>query len=259
MKVKHAARQGITGAGRDYEVYEADIKEKLTGLCIGSMAGGAASLIMFGQFFVSIVCAFVTGAFGVFMYIKYLKDKQKRKLLLQFKDMLDSLSNSYSSGKNTAAAFGDALRDMRLSYGEAACITEELCIIVNGLNNSFTIESLIKDLYARSGLEDIGCFAETFSVCSRLGGDLKRVVSESRDIISEKIEIELDIQTQVASNKNEINIMCVMPFVIIFMMRTLGESSASANTLLNISVRSVASLLFATAYILGRKITDIRV
>lgn len=259
MKVKHAARPGITGAGRDYEVYDADMREKLTGACIGGVAGGTASYIMFGHLLLSIIIASCTSVPGLCIYIGYLKNKRKKLLLLQFKDMLDSLSNSYSSGKNTTAAFGDALRDMRLSYGEGACITEELRIIVNGLNNSFTIESLIKDLFSRSGLEDIGCFAETFSVCNRLGGDLKRVVSESRDIISEKIEIEMDIQTLVASNKNEINIMCIMPFVIILMMRTMGENSASANTPLNIAVKLAAALLFVAAYCLGRKITDIRV
>ena len=99
----------------------------------------------------------------------------------------------------------------------------------------------------------------TFAVCNRLGGNLKKVVVDSRDIISDKIEIEMEIQTTVAANKNEINIMCVMPFVIIAMMGTLGQASITANTPLNVLVKLIAIFMFVIAYKLGRKITDIKV
>jgi len=82
---------------------------------------------------------------------------------------------------------------------------------------------------------------------------------DSRDIISDKIEIEMEIQTTVAANKNEINIMCVMPFVIIAMMGTLGQASIAANTPLNVLVKLIAIFMFVIAYKLGRKITDIKV
>ena len=112
---------------------------------------------------------------------------------------------------------------------------------------------------ARCGIDDINSFAETFAVCNRLGGNLKKVVVDSRDIISDKIEIEMEIQTTVAANKNEINIMCVMPFVIIAMMGTLGQASITANTPLNVLVKLIAIFMFVIAYKLGRKITDIKV
>ena len=80
-----------------------------------------------------------------------------------------------------------------------------------------------------------------------------------KNIISDKIEIEMEIQTTVASNRNEINIMSVMPFVIIAMMGTLGQSAITANTPVNIAVKSIALIMFVIAYVLGRKITDIKV
>lgn len=61
------------------------------------------------------------------------------------------------------------------------------------------------------------------------------------------------------ANKNEINIMCVMPFVIIAMMGTLGQASITANTPLNVLVKLIAIFMFVIAYKLGRKITDIKV
>ena len=69
----------------------------------------------------------------------------------------------------------------------------------------------------------------------------------------------MEIQTTVASNRNEINIMSVMPFVVIAMMGTLGQSDITDNTPVNIAVKIIALIMFVIAYVLGRKITDIKV
>lgn len=53
--------------------------------------------------------------------------------------------------------------------------------------------------------------------------------------------------------------MCVMPFVIIAMMGTMGQASITANTPLNVLVKLIAIFMFVIAYKLGRKITDIKV
>ena len=199
------------------------------------------------------------GFYAIPVYRRYLQERRRKAILLQFRDMLDSLSNSFSAGKNTPDAFTDAYSDLKLAYGEQAPIVKEMAIIVSGLHNNFVIEDLLRDMSARCGIDDINSFAETFAVCNRLGGNLKKVVVDSRDIISDKIEIEMEIQTTVAANKNEINIMCVMPFVIIAMMGTMGQASITANTPLNVLVKLIAIFMFVIAYKLGRKITDIKV
>ena len=258
-KEKYIPKVGITGVGEDYNIYQLNLIEKITGYVIGFAAGFAAAQIMFGVVIASIIIGAIIGFFGVPVYRNYLQTKRKKNILMQFRDVLDSLSNSFSSGKNTPDAFLDAYNDMKMSYGEKAPMTKELSIVLNGLHNNFVIEDLLRDMSTRCGIDDINSFAETFAVCNRLGGNLKKIVSESRDIISDKIEIEMEIQTTVASSKNEINIMCIMPFVIILMMGLLGEDSITANTPLNVIVKIIAIGMFVVAYILGRKITDIKV
>ena len=258
-KDKYIPLTGITGIGEDYNVYVLSITERITGYFIGLTAGFLATQIMFGSWLASILIGAVIGIFAVPIYRKYLQNKRKRNMLLQFRDILDSLSNSFSSGKNTPGAFADAFADMQTMHGENAPLTKELSIIILGLQNNYIIEDLLKDMSRRCGIDDINSFAETFSVCNRLGGNLKKIVSESRDIISDKIEIEMEIQTVVSANKNEINIMSVMPFVIILMMGLLGEESITANTPLNVIVKIIAIGMFVIAYALGRKITDIKV
>lgn len=258
-KEKYVPLTGLTGIGEDYNIYIMNPREKIIGYLIGFVAGFLAAQIMFGVVIASIVIGAAVGFYAIPVYRRYLQERRRKAILLQFRDMLDSLSNSFSAGKNTPDAFTDAYSDLKLAYGEQAPIVKEMAIIVSGLHNNFVIEDLLRDMSARCGIDDINSFAETFAVCNRLGGNLKKVVVDSRDIISDKIEIEMEIQTTVAANKNEINIMCVMPFVIIAMMGTLGQASITANTPLNVLVKLIAIFMFVIAYKLGRKITDIKV
>ncbi len=258
-KEKYVPKVGITGVGEDYAIYNMNLMERIIGFAIGFGAGFLASYVMFSVPVFSLICGAVLGVVAVPIYRDHLKNKRQRLVLMQFRDVLDSLSNSFSSGKNTPDAFADAYNDLKMSYGADTPMVKELAIINTGLQNNFVIEDLLRDLSSRANLDDINSFAETFAVCNRLGGNLKKVVSESRDIINDKIEIELEIQTTVAGSKNEINIMCAMPFVVVGMMGMLGEESITANTPINVIVKIIAIGMFAFAYVLGRKITDIKV
>ena len=69
----------------------------------------------------------------------------------------------------------------------------------------------------------------------------------------------MEIQTTVAANKNDINIMSVMPFIVVAMMGTMGQEQITANTPINVIVKLIAMGMFVLAYYIGLKITDIKV
>lgn len=258
-KEEYIPMVGITGVGKDYNVYDMPQTEKLLAMLIGFIGGFTVAHIMFKVFIVSVVFGAVIAVAAVPVY-RDIRIKQRREtLLMRFRDVLDSLSNSLSAGRNTPDAFSDAYNDMVLAYGDDTDMVEELAIIVNGLHNNYLIEDLLKDMAKRSGLGDVDSFAETFVVCNRLGGNLKKIVSESRDIISDKIEIEMEIQTSITSQKNEINIMCFIPLAVVMMMGTMGNEGLTANTPLNVIVKLIAIGLFVFAYRMARDITDIKV
>ncbi len=243
----------------DYSMYRFSLVETIPGFLIGTVAGAIALYIMFADIRVSVFAGPLTGLAGLTIYKNYLISRQRKTVLLQFRDMLDSLSNSFSAGKNTIGAFTDAYSDLKMTYGEGSPIVGELDRVIKGLYNNFTIEDLLKNMAVRCGLEDVNNFVETFIVCNRLGGDLKRIVSDSKEIINDKIEIEMEIRATIASNKNEINILCVMPFVIIALMKLMGVDLATDNSPLNAGVKIIAIIMFVFAYVLGRKIADIKV
>lgn len=130
-------------------------------------------------------------------------------------------------------------------------------MIINGIYNGQNIEALLKNFAERSHLDDVESFATIFEVSNRYGGNLKKVVGDTYRIINEKIEME--IKTLLTANKNELNIMMLMPLIIMVTLSEMGSMSIVQNTLLNILTKAAALVLFGTAYFIGRKIVDIKI
>jgi len=259
IKRENREKNGIPAPPQDYSIYRLTPVQAILGAAVGMTVGTVAVLIMFSSVIPALVC--LPGfAFSGIMIIKRVgKKRRRRQLLLQFKELLESLSGSFLAGRNVYGAFEDALYDLESSHGSEAMMTGETAVIVEGLKNGKTIEELLLSLAERTGEEDIIDFADTFSACCRTGGDLKQTVAFSRDIICEKITVKMEIDAAVASGKNEMNILIFMPFVVVFMLRGLGTELVSGIYAVNIIVRLVATAMFAGAYFLGMKITDIKV
>jgi tight adherence protein B len=79
-------------------------------------------------------------------------------------------------------------------------------------------------------------------------------------ILSNKTEIEAEIETKVASNKNEQSLMAVMPVILIGMIKMGGSDFAeNFTTPTGIISTTIAIAAFVGAYFLGRKILNIEV
>lgn len=248
---------GIMGMGDDYHIYTMTLADRLAAAGLGAAVGIAVGYVFFNHWLTALI---LTAAAGIGLqkpFGEYLKRKRLKKLLLEFKDLLETLTASYSAGQTTARAFEDALHEMSELYGEGADIVQELKMIHAGLQHNYNIEDLLLNFAARSGLDDVDSFANVFEVCNRKGGNLKQIVGETRSVINDKIEIEMEIQTMVAASRNELNIMMVMPLLIMFTMRGLGDSM-TGNSVMNVVVKLIALGIFAGAYALGSKLVDIK-
>ena len=249
-KEEYVELNGILGNAFDYHVYHMQFTDYLIACALGFGLAMLVILIFFGNVIFGAIVGVLVAIKAPKFYAGFRKKQRLKSLREQFKDLLESLSASYSAGRNTPDAFQDACNDMISIYGEESDIVRELELICTGLNNNINIEVLLTDFAERSGLDDVMSFANVFEVCNRQGGDLKRVVNQTRDVISDKME---------AGNKNELNVMMVMPLLIVGMMKGMGISSIGTNTLANIVIKAICIGIFVLAYVIGAKITDIKI
>ncbi|MBQ8108433.1 MAG: hypothetical protein IJ129_06800 [Ruminococcus sp.] len=256
-KPKVVEDHGITGMGTDYRVYILSKSERTTAFAVGAAVGFLAAYLYFDNIIIGIIVGAIAAIKAQSIYANKLLNKRGKELRLQFRDLLESLSNSYTVGMTATRAFRAALEDMKVEHGENSYIVKELDLIcTTHENQGIEIKDMLNDFAKRSGLDDARSFAGVFDVSTNLGGDVAKVIRETRDMISDKIEIELEIQTMVTGEKNQLNILAIMPFVIALLMKSFNMGDSGA---LVIIVKIIAAALFVFAYWLGTKITDIKV
>jgi len=249
--------KGITGAGTDYTVYILDTKQKLLAVVAGFLIGYIAGYFYFDSNVVGLIVGLIAGYKAISIYRNKLFNDRKKELRLQFRDLLESLSNAFTVGRTASGAFESAYSDMIAEHGEDSYIVKEVYLICTAYKNQgIEIRKLLIDFAKRSGIDDIISFAGVFDVAVERGGNVAGVIRETRDMISDKIEIELEIQTMVTGQKNQLNILAIMPLVMSLLTRSFSGGSGG---MLVIIVKIFALGLFVFAYWMGTKIVDIKV
>lgn len=186
--------------------------------------------------------------------------KRRKQLNVQFRDMLEALVTSLGAGKNVMDAFAAVRSDLAIQYTGEAYILQELDVVLAGIASNFSVEDLLMDFGTRSDIDDIKSFANVFKISYRKGGNLKDIIRNTHQILSDKMEIDEEIETMVTANRNEQNIMMVMPIALIAMIKMMSpEFAANFVTPSGIISTTIAVALFIGAYFIGRKILDIKI
>lgn len=208
----------------NYETSELSLKEKaifrIAVLVLGIIAGWL--------FYDKAAMGLVIGA-ALFPlereYRKSVMEKRKNELLLQFKDLLYSLSSSVSTGRSIGQGLEESIDFCLGTYGEDDYIIRELKTMVKKMKESNVSEmEVLKDFSERSNLEDVRDFVMVCEICKKLGGDLPKALDKGAEIIGDKITLERELKTLMAQKKLESRIIALAPFILILAIKLLSPS-----------------------------------
>ena len=270
----------VSGTNRkmiNYKVYQMSANEKTLYFMVAFVIGAAVAYLFYGGIgkdvygnptLVTYICditimtlvGLLAGKLFLPIRREQIIESRKKQLRKQFIDLLDSLSTSISSGKNVPNAFLTAREDLLVQYQPNDYIVQEVDNIVSGIQNNIDVGSMLLNFGERSGIQDIRTFGRVFETAYAKGANLREAVRSSHLILSNKCEIEAEIETKVASNKNEQYIMIIMPIILIGMIKLGGEDfAANFTTPMGIVCTTIAIAAFVGAYFIGRKILKIEV
>lgn len=257
-KERYEEYNGLFHNGTDYAVYHMKKREVAAGALAGGIAGGIVVMVFFGIWIFTLFTIPFCGIAGVFLYRKLLLERRRRRLVIQFRDMLESVSASLGSGRNVKDAFLGAYEEMQSQFGERAEIVEELYLIKIGMDSNVEMETLLEDFAKRSHDENVRNFADVFREANKRGGNIRKIIFETKNVISEKITVEQDIQTVISGKKNELNIMMVLPLIVVNQTKAM-QGSNPADAVFQFLVKLAAFFMFIAAYLIGRKMMKIEV
>lgn len=243
----------------DYRRYEFTWKERMVLFLEYLLLDGAVSFLFYRSWI-----PFVLFLPGFLLFLKLKREEQRKKRIRrlgsQFLTGMQAVSNALAAGYSVENAFGEALKDLQKAYGNNLIVTE-FSVIVTQLSLGRTLESLLEELAARSGEEDIKSFAEVFAAAKRSGGDLISIIRNTVSSISQKEETRQEIQVCIAAKKLEQNVMSVVP---LFILAYVGAASPGFldvmyHNVTGIAIMSICLVIYFLAWMLGRRIVKIEV
>ena len=187
---------------------------------------------------------------------------RKRLLRLrgQFYDLLEAMSVSMRAGNPVWSALGSARDDLTLIYPEDSDIVVELDIILAKFENAIPLSQSFADFAARSGLEDVASFASIYATIEGKSSRADEIVRETQQIIADKMEIEMEIETLMTAAKSEVAIMLVMPLVILAVVGYAGAGFMDAiyTTFAGRVVATGGLIVFVISFFLAQRFSEIK-
>lgn len=244
----------------DYSRYSYTKAEYLRYGAMGYFIACGMFYLFYHHIFVSLFLAFPAMIF----YLKYEKkqriQKRRLELRLQFKDLMETLVASLSAGYSMENAIFGAKNDLSLLYAKDSYILKELIRMTNQIQIGRRTESLFEELGERSGLEDIRLFAQIYRTARYSGGNLVVVMRHTAENISEKIEMNREIETMITGKKLEAKCMMLIPLLLLAYLQICspGFLNPLYSGLFGRMIMSAALLLYGGGFIWAQKIINIK-
>ena len=244
----------------NYDVTPNKLFQNIQSYIIGFALGFVVLFVYYKLLALAIAGGAVFGAAYIFVGAQNAIDKRRRNLRTQFKDMLEALSVAMRAGNPPAKALQSAREDLLLLYNENSDIITEMDIIIGLFDNAVPLSESLSDFAARSGLEDIESFASIYKTIEGKSSRADEIVRQTQNIINDKMEIEMEIETLMTSAKNEMNVMMLMPLVILLILGYVGAGFMDAiyTTAGGRVAATIGLIIFIISVFLGRNFTKIK-
>lgn len=187
--------------------------------------------------------------------------RRKRRLELEFREMILCVSSNMQTGYSVENAFKEAYREITILYGRDSVMAKELRLMLRKISNNEQIEDVLMNLAKRSAVSDIRDFADIFGIAKRGGGDMRGIIANTAEIIGDKQEVRREIDTVVSEKRFENSIMKYIPFFIVFYisLTSKGYFESMYHNILGCIVMTLSLAVYMAACRLSDRILDIEV
>ena len=145
-------------------------------------------------------------------------------MLNEFKDFLRILKSFLEASYSVENSFALSIKEMTMLNGKDSMMVKELRSIVAQLKLNKPIDKVFKKFADKTHVEDIIDFSEVFIISKLHGGNISKIISNTINVINDKIEVKIEIDTVTASKRFEQKLMNLLPFLIIIYMNISSSS-----------------------------------
>ena len=197
-------------------------------------------------------------------YSNMLKREKKRKqwrLNIQFQDALSGMTAALSAGYSVENSISETLVSLGCIYKENEMIVRQYVEMAQKIKLNTTIEEVFFDFARKSKIDDVQNFAWILYTAKRTGGDLVKITKRTNSMISERIEVNREIQTMISGKQLEAKVMNIVPLGIIIYLK-LGCAGILDPLYHNVAgafVMTVVLVIYLITYEVSQRIAGIEV
>lgn len=178
------------------------------------IAAVAAVVIFSGVLFlVDSLPAAVVAAFAGLLVPSYilgiLRERRMRAMATMFSRVLKRMIASLQSNSTLLQAIDDVID----SEAIPKMMREEMAIVRLDFNYGDSLDKAFRNMYQRTGLEEIKSVALAVEIAQEQGSDLSEAFSSYVSAIQEREEGMADARATLAGTKTSVNLMSAMPFI----------------------------------------------
>ena len=245
----------------DYTVSPSTLFDHIASFFIGFAAGFVVLFIFYKVIPLAVLGGAITGTVYIFVAEQAAIQKRLKKLRVQFYDLLEAMSVAMRAGNPVLKALESAREDPTLIYPGNSDILVELDVIIKKFYNAIPLSESFADFARRSGLEDVASFASIYATIEGKSSRADEIVRETQQIIADKMEIEMEIDTLMTAAKSEVNIMLFMPLVILAVIGYAGAGFMDAiyTEPLGRVVATGGLIVFIISFIMARKFSNVEI
>ena len=167
--------------------------------------------------------------YGVYPAYKNNEERKLKQLMMvQFKDLLYSVSASLSLGRNMRQALEESLEFWGNTYDEKDPIMVEVRKMLREMKETNAPDiKVLRDFADRWEISDITDFVNVYESLRITGGDMPGAVSRAASVIGDKITMEKELNAAMSEKLAEGRIVGAAPFVMTAAMKFLSPAYMS--------------------------------
>lgn len=244
------------------------VKKRISGN-LENVCAFAIAMLLFGISYKAFDSVYmgILGALCSLIIPKEIKEsrklKQHKELTMQFREAIKMINNSLKAGQSINNAIIRCSEDMEVMYSQKKDIglIDSFKKIKFNLEIGTSIDDALREFSDKWNNEDIKNFCDAIIAVRLKGGNMVEIMDNVTKMITDKMDVDMEISRQTASKKFESRIFCCLPIVVFLLLSIISKEYMSPmyDTPIGKVLVVISVILVLLNYRFSRKITNIEV
>lgn len=226
----------------------------LLGLYAGAAAFTGLAVAAIAPSYLAIIGAWV-GTLVVRAWLERKRQARLEEFVAQLPELARTLSNATSAGRSLLSALQLAADDLTDPAGT------ELTIVSEQLRIGASVDAALETLYDRLPSRELAVLVSTLVIQQRSGGDVVRALRDMADTLEARKDLRREVRTIVSGAVQTGYVTGAMGLGLVLLVDRAqgGMIDQMARQPMGLIALAVAGSLYALAFLLGRRMTNIDV